>query len=125
MSNQDEKFLFSQRLKSALDDAQHPISPTYLAKQFNHRYSGDPVSVQAANTWLTAKAIPSQDKLAVLAIWLNRSAQWLRFGDSEYTDSTQLHYSEDELDYFLKFKKLNTHQQTLIKNLINEFLDRS
>lgn len=123
MNNQDAKVLFSQRLKKALEDAQHPISPTYLSKQFNHRYNGSPISVQAANTWLTCKAIPSQDKLAVLAIWLNKSAQWLRYGDTEKNDSVQVYYSEEELEFFLNFKKLNKRQQSIIKTLINEFIN--
>lgn len=123
MSNHDEKTLFSQRLKQALKDCQHPISPTYLANEFNHRYTGSTITVQAANNWLNGKAIPSQDKLAILAIWLNQSAQWLRFGDTELSPAPLAYSSAEELDYFLKLKRLKHTQQQLIKNLIDEFLD--
>ena len=83
MSNLKEKVLFSERLKKALNNANHPISPTYLSNEFNNRFDGQPISVQSANNWLLGKAIPSQNKLSLLAIWLNVSAQWLRFGEDE------------------------------------------
>lgn len=67
MSNQQEKQLFAERLNNALKEAKHPISPTYLSNEFNNRYDGQPISVQSANNWLLGKAIPNQDKLAILA----------------------------------------------------------
>jgi len=41
------------------------------------------VSVQAVRRWLEGTAIPSQDKLVVLAAWLKVSPEWLRFGDGQ------------------------------------------
>ena len=122
MSNQQEKVLFSERLKKALEAANQPISPTQLATQFNYRYDGIPISVQSANNWLQAKAIPNQDKLAILAIWLNVSTQWLRFGDISAT--TLLHdiHDQHERDYLLKYRQLSFTQRALIHSLIDEFL---
>ncbi|WP_075167178.1 hypothetical protein [Acinetobacter indicus] len=122
MSSQQEKKLFSKRLKEALQNAKHPISPTYLSKEFNHRYDGQPISVQSANNWLLGKAIPNQDKLAILAIWLNISNQWLRFGDeTAQLDSSLSDQDSIDLDFFLKFRALKSQQKVLIKNLIDEF----
>ncbi|MGX9607414.1 hypothetical protein [Acinetobacter sp. T63] len=122
MSSQQEKKLFSKRLKEALQNAKHPISPTYLSKEFNHRYDGQPISVQSANNWLLGKAIPNQDKLAILAIWLNVSNQWLRFGDeTAQLDSSLSDQDSIDLDFFLKFRALKSQQKVLIKNLIDEF----
>ena len=90
MSSQEEKKLFAERLKQALMDNGHPISPTYLSKEFNNRYDGTSISVQSANNWLLGKAIPSQDKLSILAIWLNLSNKWLRFGDQYISPSVQI-----------------------------------
>lgn len=123
MSSQTEKNLFSKRLKKALLDNNHPISPTYLSNEFNNRYDGQAISVQSANNWLLGKSIPNQDKLSILAIWLNVSNQWLRFGD---TGSNQ--FLEDDsknnpdFDYFLKFRSLDTNKKNIIKSLIDEFL---
>lgn len=123
MSNLEEKNLFSQRLKNALAQANHPISPTYLSNEFNLRYEGQPVSVQSANNWLLGKAIPNQDKLSLLAIWLNVSSQWLRFGDADRQSKNNIDLIETtEMDLFLKFRKLNTNQKLIIRNLVDEFL---
>ncbi|WP_180046072.1 MULTISPECIES: hypothetical protein [unclassified Acinetobacter] len=121
MSSQQEKILFAERLKQALQNSKHPISPTYLSKEFNHRYDGQPISVQSANNWILGKAIPNQDKLATLAIWLNVSNQWLRFGDETGNLESQLTELDSlDLDYFLKFRALKSQQKELIKKLIDE-----
>ena len=129
-SNREEKQLFAQRLKTALKDRNHPISPTYLSNEFNNRYDGQPISVQSANNWLLGKAIPNQDKLSILSIWLNVSAQWLRFGEETVsTENSTTRSSADQLDldYFMKYKRLPLSQKKLLQNLIDEFsnLDRS
>lgn len=123
MSNQQEKQLFAERLNNALKEAKHPISPTYLSNEFNNRYDGQPISVQSANNWLLGKAIPNQDKLAILALWLNVSNQWLRFGDSDQPHIPNVNSSDSaDLDFFFKFKHLSTTQKKLIISLIDEFL---
>ena len=124
MSNLQEKLAFSERLKQALIDSNHPISPTYLSKEFNHRYDDTPVSVQSANNWLLGKAIPNQDKLAILSIWLNVTSQWLRFGDNTLGSSNLESNDQSELDYFLKFRTLNATQKQIIKDLIDQFIQR-
>lgn len=121
MSNQEEKKLFAERLKQALNAVGHPISPTYLSKEFNNRYDGTSISVQSANNWLLGKAIPSQDKLSILAIWLNVSNQWLRFGDQDINPSAQIsEHDAGDLDYYLKFRALKNHHKDIIKKLIDE-----
>lgn len=123
MSNFEEKTQFSQRLKKALSDANHPISPTFLSNEFNLRYSGQPVSVQSANNWLLGKAIPNQDKLALIALWLNVSSQWLRFGDVNQDSNVDSNYSDPlDLELFKKFKSLNKRQKNIIHSLIDEFI---
>lgn len=46
-------------------------------------YPDEPVSVQAVRRWLEGSAIPSQDKLVVLARWLRVAPDWLRYGERE------------------------------------------
>lgn len=121
MSSQAEKLSFSNRLKQALNDAGYPVGPTLLAKEFNIRYNGTEVSIQSANNWLHGKAIPSQDKLSVLAIWLNVSVQWLRFGDSPTFNQNENSDSSIESDYYIKYKSLSLAQKKIIKMLIDEF----
>ena len=58
-------------------------SPTQVAREFNLRYHGDPVTAQTIRKWLAGKALPSQDKIRALAMWLEVTPQWLRFGEAE------------------------------------------
>ena len=77
-----EREAFSRRLRQALanigDDGE---SPTRLAREFNRHYPGAPISLHAARKWLLGDAIPAQDKLRILAEWLNVKAEWLRYGE--------------------------------------------
>ena len=78
-----ERNEFSARLQLALKNADYPSdSPTRLAREFNLRFTGKPVTVHAARKWLVGEAIPTQEKLRLLATWLGVAADWLRFGDS-------------------------------------------
>lgn len=76
----DEKAEFSERLKRAMIDAGYPVRPIVLEREFNTRYWGRPISVQAVRRWLNGEAIPAQDKLQILADWLKVEPQILRFG---------------------------------------------
>lgn len=78
---------FSSRLQQALRNADYsPDSPTQLAREFNIRFSGRPVTVHAARKWLVGEAIPTQEKLRTLADWLSVPAEWLRFGGDQRTE---------------------------------------
>lgn len=103
MNIHDEREAFSQRLRQALKNAgERADSPTSLARAFNRRYPGKPVSVHAARKWIYGEAIPGQDKLRVFSLWLGYSAEWLRFGD-EVPQSVVLESAVrlPELDYNL------------------------
>lgn len=73
--------LFSSRLKLALKRAGYQPRPVILEREFNQRYWGRSVSVQAIRRWLIGEVIPTQDKLQVLAGWLQIDPHWLRFGE--------------------------------------------
>ena len=80
----DEKAAFSRRFSKALCSAGlSVVSPTLVAREFNKRYGGKPVTTQGVRKWLAGESIPAQDKIRVLSDWLNVSAQWLRFGDGD------------------------------------------
>jgi transcriptional regulator with XRE-family HTH domain len=55
-------------------------SPTLVANEFNLRYWGRSITPHTARNWLLGKSIPTQDKLRVLADWLQVSPDELRFG---------------------------------------------
>jgi hypothetical protein len=79
-----ERESFSLRLQQTLRNAHHSAdSPTELARDFNIRFSGRPITVHAARKWLVGEAIPTQDKMRALATWLAVPVEWLRFGGDE------------------------------------------
>ena len=71
---------FSERLRRALDAAGVRPSPTVVANEFNLRYWGRSITPHTARNWLLGQALPTQDKLVVLAEWLQVSPDELRFG---------------------------------------------
>src|SRR3989337_4424932 len=84
MTLADEKQGFSRRLREALRKAcPGPVSPTGIAREFNLRYHGNPVTAQAVRKWLAGKSLPPQDKIRALALWLDVQPQWLRFGETD------------------------------------------
>ena len=76
-----ESTKFSERLKESMLTAGYEFRPVVLEREFNQRYWGNPVSVQAVRRWINGEAIPAQDRLQVLAEWLNVDPHWLRFGE--------------------------------------------
>ena len=84
MPTSEEKHAFAERLKQALTRSSKKIgSAAELALQFNLRTTGEPISAQAAHKWLVGTAMPTLDKIATLAAWLDVPLQWLRFGIPE------------------------------------------
>ena len=88
MNSTNERESFSERLQQALKNAHYsPDSPTRLAREFNIRFEGRPITVHAARKWLVGEAIPTQEKLRMIAQWLGVPADWLRFGGAEQAAS--------------------------------------
>ena len=80
MSSSKETQAFAQRLKQALVASGVRISRTVVANEFNLRYWGRSGTPHTARNWLLGKSIPTQDKLRVLADWLQVGPDELRFG---------------------------------------------
>jgi transcriptional regulator with XRE-family HTH domain len=84
MALTDEKQEFSKRLRDTLKRSQgSERGAASIAREFNLRYEGTPVTAPAVRKWLDGKALPSQDKVRALARWLDVSPHWLRFGEGE------------------------------------------
>lgn len=80
MATSTETEGFARRLKQPLDGVGVRASPTFVANEFNLRFWGRSITPHTARNWLLGKAIPTQDKLRVLADWLQVSPDELRFG---------------------------------------------
>ncbi len=77
---------FARRLEEALERRGKKPGATALEREFNLRWRGEPISSHAARKWLKGMSIPTQDKLQVLARWLDVSEEWLRWGTDPALD---------------------------------------
>lgn len=124
MALDDEKQGFSRRLGDSLRRARADAgAPAVLAREFNLRYDGTPVTVQAVRKWLSGKALPSQDKMRALALWLEVSPQWLRYGEGESPAGRTLRqeapaYRADATWLSRKYEALSDAHKKMIVELI-------
>lgn len=123
----NEKVEFSERLRDAMTRAGYQLRPVVLEREFNTRYWGRSVTLQAVRRWLRGEAIPSQDKLQVLADWLKIEPEVLRFGEA-VRHSVQQHrqrWGEGvgyiERETFDAFLQLPASQRKLIREVILTF----
>ena len=125
MANSHVREDFSKRLREAFQRSGVNIdSPTRLASEFSARYAGNKVSQQAVRKWLNGEAIPSQEKIQVLAAWLSVGTEWLRYGKGGTTapmtqqafPSYRIALSDQEL--VKRYRKLNHRQQQAVAEII-------
>lgn len=115
---------FSSRLQLALRNAAYsPDSPTQLAREFNVRFAGRPITVHAARKWLVGEAIPTQEKLRTLAHWLGVPAEWLRFGGStspgQMTDADPvLRFESEDVKLITDLQRLDEHYRNIAREII-------
>lgn len=124
LEREKERENFSRRLREALTGVgEDGESPTRLAREFNRRYPGTPITLHAARKWLQGDAIPAQDKLRVLAEWCGVAAEWLRYGgENAETRTAQIvgRAAGEEVDYDLarQIGALSPAHQNAVRALV-------
>jgi len=124
MNSTNERESFSERLQQALKNAHYsPDSPTRLAREFNIRFEGRPITVHAARKWLVGEAIPTQEKLRMIAQWLGVPADWLRFGGAEapgaQVDSgASARFESADVKLIADLQRLDDHHRQLAREFI-------
>jgi hypothetical protein len=122
----NERERFSLRLQQTLRNAHHsPDSPTELARDFNIRFAGRPITVHAARKWLVGEAIPTQDKMRTLAEWLHVPIEWLRFGGDENGSGASTAspvFQSSELKMISDLQLLDDHHQMMVREFIRILL---
>ena len=115
---------FSERLQQALRNADYsPDSPTQLAREFNIRFDGRPITVHAARKWQVGEAIPTQEKLRALAQWLGVPAEWLRFGGEAAHSGIEgggapSRFESADVKLISDLQRLDEHHQALAREFI-------
>ena len=124
MNSSNERERFSQRLQQALKNAHYsPDSPTRLAREFNIRFEGRPITVHAARKWLVGEAIPTQEKLRMLAQWLGVPAEWLRFGGTDAetgspSGSNNTRFESADVKLVADLQRLDEHHRQIAREFI-------
>lgn len=126
----NEKEAFSKRLTRLLNDAGIGIaSPTLVAREFNRRYLGKPVTTQAVRKWLNGEAIPAGDKIRLLAKWLKASPHWLHYGENEKSamvlkvEEERGTYGEDALTTLPEdFQRLAPRHKLMVCEIVRALL---
>jgi transcriptional regulator with XRE-family HTH domain len=127
MNQKNEKLEFAERLRKAMLDAGYEPRPVVLEKGFNTRYWGRSVTVQAVTRWLRGEAIPSQEKLQVLAEWLKVEPHALRYGEEAALSIRAKRKQWDEaLDYrerevIEQYLSLPAPQRKIVREVISVF----
>lgn len=124
MKYENEKNLFAQRLALAMKAKGYEAKPSVLEREFNLNYSGKPMTLHGVRKWLIGEAIPSGDKILILANWLEIPPEELAFDKDilkaiEQRDSKwkqELGYKDKEV--FEAFIKLSPSNKKLVRELI-------
>jgi hypothetical protein len=123
MKPSSEREAFSERLLISLRSAACPDSPTLLSREFNNRYAGTAITVHAARKWLVGEAIPTQDKLRILAEWLGVDVHWLRFGDQllvpcDVHNAASAAPDDESAQLVREVSKLGEQHQIIVRQVI-------
>ena len=119
MNSSQERLEFSERLQQALRNAEYsPNSPTQLAREFNERFGGNPVTVHAARKWLQGESIPTQEKLRALASWLDVPADWLRFGNVENRKGSAAAPLSVDVKLMALLQQLDEHHRAIAHEML-------
>ena len=101
--------------------------PAVLEREFNQRYSGEPVTLHGVRRWLVGETVPRQDKLVVLAEWLRVYPQQLRYGGEVDRKVTEQHKRWDEgislqdREIFEAFLGLSAPNKRIVREIILAF----
>ena len=124
---QTEHFQFAERLAIAVSDKGLKHSPTVIGNLFNLNFQGRPITPHTARNWLLGKAMPTQDKLVLLAKLLDTSPEQLRFGRS--SEKTLIAEFGGELtevanvdqQFFRRYLALTESQRRMVRDVVGEF----
>ena len=125
MKNAKQQFAAS--LKKAMEAAGYEAKPAVLEREFNLRYLGSPLTLHGVRRWLMGEVIPPDDKVQVLADWLNVGFQQLRPGVAppreiqEKQGSWRTAIPQQELDVVDAFLALPVQQRKIVREVILAF----
>lgn len=118
---------FAERLRQAMASRGYDPKPAVLEREFNQRYWGKAVTLHGVRRWLRGETFPSNDKLLVLAEWLQVLPHELRDGSSVSKRVMERRKRWDEIGYaerevFEAYLKLPMPHRKVVREVILAFL---
>jgi hypothetical protein len=98
-----------------------------VANEFNLRYWGKSITPHTARNWLLGKSLPMQDKLRVLAEWLQVSPDELRYGthpmettlnDREMTDNESDVLNMQDREMLKRYLSLPQENRKTVRDVV-------
>lgn len=120
----DERQHFSNRLKDQLRKAGIPPRASVVAAEFNLRAGGASVTAYAVRKWLIGDAIPTHERMLILANWLGVHASWLQYGDPDNGAFNLQRESmpKTELMLISDYRKLPPSGQKIVREMLTVLL---
>lgn len=125
MPTTTETQAFALRLRQALESCGVRLSPTVVANEFNLRYWGRSITPHTARNWLLGKAIPTQDKLRVLAEWLQVGPDELRFGQAAMSIKVREQFGSEpslsmvDREMLSRYLTLPLHSRKTVRDVVS------
>jgi len=118
--------MFRKRLITCLQDRGVGTDPAVLAHEFNLRAGTHTITVHAARKWLVGDAVPTQQRIVVLAKWLGVSPHWLAYGPDqlEVAPDSMCHTTSADETFLASLSKLDGDQKEVIRKVISVLLAR-
>lgn len=96
-------------------------------RAFKLRADGSAVTSHGARKWLVGEAIPTHEKILILARWLGVNAAWLRYGDAENVDLPvsaipEVMLSTSDLNLIKDITSLPESTQEIVRQIVDAFL---
>ena len=117
---------FSRRLREELSRTGREASPADLAREVNLCLRpSEHIHPSSCRKWLHGEAIPTQEKLQVLARLLQVPPSWLRFGQlTELSEPEPMAapLSPDELALIDSWRQLSAGQRRTVRLLMGQLL---
>lgn len=119
---------FAERLRQAMVSRGYEPKPAVLEREFNQRYWGKAVTLHGVRRWLRGETFPSNEKLLVLAEWLQVLPHELRDGvdvanrvaERRKRWGDEIGYAEREV--FEAYLKLTVPHRKIVREVILAFL---
>jgi len=123
----NEKILFAERLKAAMQAQGYQPEPAILEREFNLRHYGSSMTLQGVRKWLLGTSMPTTEKIMTLAKWLKIPPEELTFGQEikievqQANQHWQQNISYNERDVFEAFLALPAPQKKIVREVIVAF----